>query len=258
MITGLSSARCSISIAQMNLFPQYLCQPHRLHQSLPIVRVVQLRPNVPLTAPLLTRLLLVEETDSLIVPTFSDDQFEGYITAWLHTFPHTVQWVSEISHLSPHNSLTPSPDSTMRRGTLPVSLMGNLPIEQESVALPVNSVTDTALNLNPNGTPSLMGNLPKGQESVVPPVNSVTDTALNLNPDGTPLTYRTAKSGPNRDHRQNAEDTEVSRLIDSHTMYSRYLHDQPLDRRKDTTYTEFGIRYIFFCYKVYYARHWKI
>jgi hypothetical protein len=82
--------------------------------------------------------------------------------------------------------------------------MGNLPKEQETVALPVNSVTDTALNLNPNGTPSLMGNLPKGQESVAPPVNSVTDTALNLNPDGTPITYRTAKSGPNRDHWQNA------------------------------------------------------
>ena len=28
--------------------------------------------------------LLVEETGSLIVPTFSDDQFEGYINAWLN------------------------------------------------------------------------------------------------------------------------------------------------------------------------------
>ena len=170
------------------------------------------------------------------MPTFSDDQFEGYINAWLRTFPHKVQWASEISHLSPHNSLTPSSDRTMRRGTVPTSLMGNLPKEQEPVALPVNSVTDTALNLNSDGTPSLMGNLPKEQEPVAPPARGATDTALNLNPDGTPLTYRTAKSGPNRDHWQNAEDAEVSRLIDSHTMYPRHMHDQPLDRRKDTTY----------------------
>jgi len=72
--------------------------------------------------------------------------------------------------------------------------------KQEAVALPVNSVTDSALNLNPDGTPSLMGNLPKEQEPVAPPAKGATDTALNLNPDETPLTYRTAKSGPNRDN----------------------------------------------------------
>ncbi len=45
-----------------------------------------------------------------------------------------------------------------------------------------------------------MGNLPKEQEPVAPPAKGATDTALNLNPDETPLTYRTAKSGPNRDN----------------------------------------------------------
>jgi len=126
--------------------------------------------------------LLSENTDSLIVPTFSDDQVEGYINAWLQTFPHTPQWIPEISHLSPDNSQFTATTSTFV------------------------------------------------------PVSSAQETALNLNQDGTPLTYRTAKSGPNRDHWQAAEDTEVSRLLDSQTMYPRHLHDQPLDRRKDTTY----------------------
>ena len=126
--------------------------------------------------------LLDADTNSLIVPTFSDDQLEGYINAWLYTFPRTSAWASEISHLSPANH-----------------------------HITVTTSTST-------------------------PANSAQETALNLNQDGTPLTYRTAKSGPNRDHWQDAEDTEVSRLLDSQTMYPRHPQDQPLDRRKDTTY----------------------
>ena len=60
--------------------------------------------------------------------------------------------------------------------------------------------------------------------------------ALNLNADGSPLTYSTAKKGPNTTHWQDAEDTEISRLIDSVVMHARYPHEQPADRKKDTTY----------------------
>ena len=132
--------------------------------------------------------LISEGADSLIVPTFSDDQIDGYINAWLHTFPRSQPWVSEISHLSPENNLAQTPESR----------------KQVSFALSAGNVSD--------------------------------DIALNLNQDGTPLTYRTAKSGPNRDQWQTAEDTEVSRLIDSQTMFPRHPQDQPSDRRKDTTY----------------------
>ena len=132
--------------------------------------------------------LISEGADSLIVPTFSDDQIDGYINAWLHTFPRSQPWVSEISHLSPDNNPTQPPESN----------------KQVSCALSAGNVSD--------------------------------DIALNLNQDGTPLTYRTAKSGPNRDQWQTAEDTEVSRLIDSQTMFPRHPQDQPSDRRKDTTY----------------------
>ena len=60
--------------------------------------------------------------------------------------------------------------------------------------------------------------------------------ALNLNADGSPLTYSTAKKGPNTTHWQDAEDTEISRLIDSVVMHARHPHEQPADRKKDTTY----------------------
>ena len=50
------------------------------------------------------------------------------------------------------------------------------------------------------------------------------------------MTYSTAKKGPNTTHWQDAEDTEISRLIDSVVMHARHPHEQPADRKKDTTY----------------------
>jgi len=66
--------------------------------------------------------------------------------------------------------------------------------------------------------------------------NNAQTTSLNQNEDGTPLTYRTAKSGPNKDSWQLAEDAEISRLLDSATMLPKHPNDQPTERRKDTTY----------------------
>ena len=60
--------------------------------------------------------------------------------------------------------------------------------------------------------------------------------ALNLNPDGSPLTYRSALAGPNASHWRVAEGKEISKLIDTHTMRPIFASDQPVDRRKDTTY----------------------
>ena len=59
---------------------------------------------------------------------------------------------------------------------------------------------------------------------------------LNLDTTGAPLRYKTAKKGPNKDSWQTAEDTEISRLLDTPVMYARHPHEQPADRRQDTTY----------------------
>ena len=60
--------------------------------------------------------------------------------------------------------------------------------------------------------------------------------SLNVNPDGSPLTFRTAVHGAERDSWKEAEDTEISRLIDTATMHAIHSEEQPLDRRGDTTY----------------------
>ena len=59
---------------------------------------------------------------------------------------------------------------------------------------------------------------------------------LNQTADGRPLTHRLAKAGPDSDKWQIADDEEACRLIDSGTMQAIQPYDQPLDRRKDTTY----------------------
>ena len=59
---------------------------------------------------------------------------------------------------------------------------------------------------------------------------------LNVNPDGSPLTFQTAIRGIERPNWKMAEDTEISRLLDTATMHPIQLHQQPVDRRGDTTY----------------------
>jgi hypothetical protein len=60
--------------------------------------------------------------------------------------------------------------------------------------------------------------------------------ALNLDADGQPLNYRRAMAGPNTLHWIIAEEEELARLIDSGTMKAMHPHEQPSDRRADTTY----------------------
>jgi hypothetical protein len=45
-----------------------------------------------------------------------------------------------------------------------------------------------------------------------------------------------AKSGPDKVHWDKADDIELSRLIDSSTLHPIHASEQPLNRRKDTTY----------------------
>ena len=60
--------------------------------------------------------------------------------------------------------------------------------------------------------------------------------SLNVNPDGSPLTFRTTVHSAERNSWKNAEDTVISRLLDTTTMHAIHLEEQSLDRRGDTTY----------------------
>lgn len=59
---------------------------------------------------------------------------------------------------------------------------------------------------------------------------------LNVNSDGSPLTYRSAMKGPDAEAWQTADGVEISKLIDSGTIRAIQRHEQPTDRRRDTTY----------------------
>ena len=61
-------------------------------------------------------------------------------------------------------------------------------------------------------------------------------TALNLAQDGSPLTYSKAKAGPDSALWLQAEAEEFDRLFLSQTMQPIHSHDQPANRRSDTTY----------------------
>jgi hypothetical protein len=61
-------------------------------------------------------------------------------------------------------------------------------------------------------------------------------TPLNLDEHGSPLTFASARNGPNKLHWIQAEKEEICRLIDTGTIKAISPHDQPENRRKDTTY----------------------
>ena len=62
------------------------------------------------------------------------------------------------------------------------------------------------------------------------------NATLNLDEHGKKLTYAKAVAGPNQAHWHVADEVEIDRLIISSTLNAMHLHDQPEDRRKDTTY----------------------
>ena len=64
----------------------------------------------------------------------------------------------------------------------------------------------------------------------------VANNALNLDDAGQPLTYASAKAGSNAPQWQIAEIEELDRLLRTETIRPMFVADQPLQRRRDTTY----------------------
>ena len=67
-------------------------------------------------------------------------------------------------------------------------------------------------------------------------LHSANSATLNLDVTGKPLTYATAIHGPDRHHWIAAEVEEFNRLFETKTLTPLHIADQPIDRRKDTTY----------------------
>ena len=60
--------------------------------------------------------------------------------------------------------------------------------------------------------------------------------ALNLTDEGDPLNYRRAKQGPDAHLWAIEEAVEIRRLMATETIQPIHAHEQPMDRRGDTTY----------------------
>ena len=70
----------------------------------------------------------------------------------------------------------------------------------------------------------------------IPHTQATANTALNLDEAGQPLRYATAKAGKNSHLWQQAESEELARLITTATIAPIHIHQQPTERRNDTTY----------------------
>ena len=66
--------------------------------------------------------------------------------------------------------------------------------------------------------------------------SSVANSTLNLDDSGQPLRYATAKQGENASYWQLAEAEELDRLLTTETIRPILNDQQPLTRRRDTTY----------------------
>ena len=90
---------------------------------------------------------------------------------------------------------------------------------------------DTNQNPNPNSTQN-----PDHDTNPHPPLLDPAPITLNLDQQGKPLSYKSAKSGPDRHHWVIAEAEEILRLIFTGTLFPIAYSDVPFDRRGDIVY----------------------
>ena len=114
------------------------------------------------------------------------------------------------------------------------------PVAEQRVVNPQHAQpfapADNIIAQGPNRTltdPPVRPTVPLPPTLYVPPV---ANNALNLDDAGQPLTYASAKSGRNASQWQIAETEELDRLLRTATIRPMFVTDQPLQRRRDTTY----------------------
>ena len=100
-----------------------------------------------------------------------------------------------------------------------------------SPAAPSNSS-----NLPNISFPTVSAAVPTQPAPIHHTLHSANSATLNLDVTGKPLTYATAIHGPDRHHWITAEAEEFDRLFATKTLTPLHIADQPIDRRKDTTY----------------------
>lgn len=144
--------------------------------------------------------------------------------------PQKQALVPPPEHPPPEQSGSPLPG---QREPLPIIYPTTVPIHR-----PANIDALPNVHFLPTGQPPTVPTPP------TPPVTrqhtarqrALAYAALNLAADGSPLTYSKAKAGPDAARWLQAESEEFDRLFKSQTMKPIHQHQQPPDRRRDTTY----------------------
>ena len=160
------------------------------------------------------------------------------IEPYANTVPKAESLVDNASRLGV-NPMTPSPSSPIDTVNHLLDSKGvstNATHEPATLIFDVNNTSPVL----PNVTPRVSGRANKGlnkhrsaaSATATTPVNA----SLNLDAKGAPLKYKSAKAGPNQKFWEGAEAIEINKLLDTQTIDPIHLSQQPLNRRKDTTY----------------------
>jgi Reverse transcriptase (RNA-dependent DNA polymerase) len=120
---------------------------------------------------------------------------------------------------------------------LPINSLSPPPVVHHNLATPNQyALPNTRLTGHSSQRPSV----PLPPQILRAPTHALQFTAatttLNLDEHGQPLRYSTAKTGPNALQWQQAESEELDRLLATETIRPIFLDQQPIDRRRDTTY----------------------
>ena len=113
-----------------------------------------------------------------------------------------------------------------------------IPVAVSSAQTSASPLDTVPLDALPSDIPNVQLHLDPGSINPVTAPHSfaLANNALNLDTIERPLTYATALKGPNRLHWLNAEAEEFDRLFSTNTIKAIHAHEQPVDRRRDTTY----------------------
>ena len=111
------------------------------------------------------------------------------------------------------------------------------PVMQSPLSTPTHYTgPNTRINSNVPRRPSVPLPVQLASPVTFPPQSPAANNTLNLDDHGQPLRYASTKAGPNALRWEQAESEELDRLLATATIRPIFLNEQPIERRKDTTY----------------------
>ena len=155
----------------------------------------------------------------------------------------TIHTIPAPAETRPVISINPSPYST-QPNTIPPSPAINVPTIPDPPTRRSDRVFFSTLNLT-NSLPTAYAtspivNGPLSLNRVEDPLHPI--ARLNIDDHGRPLTFQRAMQDSHRSAFEIADAVEFSKIFDTQCVIPIHKHDQPADRRQDTTYYSKQVR----------------